>query len=130
MQAAVAIPVLVLLSRCLWRQPDPVAQGALLPLATMLCTPFLLDYDFVCLAIPLAWVTSEAQRTGWRPWEKITLFAAYILPLLARPLAMTTGIGIGPAVILGLLAVTLRRAVPAAAEPSAESRLRENCHAY
>ena len=52
MQAAVAIPVLVLLSRCLWRQPDPVAQGALLPLATMLCTPFLLDYDFVCLAIP------------------------------------------------------------------------------
>jgi alpha-1,2-mannosyltransferase len=126
LQAAVGILVLSLLAWLVWRRPDPVAQGALLALATMLCTPFLLDYDFVCLAIPLAWVTAEAQRMGWRSWEKTVLLASYLLPLVARPLAMTTGIGIAPVVIGMLLAVTLRRAV----RISAVSPPLESYHVY
>ncbi len=77
--------------------------------ACLLCTPFLLDYDLVCLAVPLAVLTAEALRTMWRPWEKMLLLAAYILPLVSRPLAMSAKIPLGPFVIAALFAVLVCR---------------------
>jgi len=110
LQAMVAIPTLILLARMSRRRPDPIAEGSLLVLAAMLCTPFLLDYDLVCLALPLAWMMAQAQRTGWFGWEKTVLLAAYLLPLVARPMAMVSGIAIAPAVVAALLAAAMRRA--------------------
>ncbi len=52
--------------------------------ATLVCTPFLLDYDLVCLSLPIAWIVAEAQRTEWQPWEKIVVLAAYAMPLLSQ----------------------------------------------
>ena len=34
--------------------------------AALLASPFLLDYDLVILAAPLAWLASEAASTGFR----------------------------------------------------------------
>jgi hypothetical protein len=110
LQAIVAVSICIVVARCAVRRPGALAEGALLVAAIPLCTPFLLDYDLVCLALPIAFVAAEAQRTGWQPWEKIVLLAAYILPLAARPVAMGTGVPVAPLVILSLLLVVARRA--------------------
>jgi hypothetical protein len=96
------------------RRPGGYGEGALLISATVLCTPFLLDYDLVCLALPIAWVTAEAQRTGWLRWEKSVLLAAYLLPLVSRPLGLYAGLPVAPLVLAGLFLMVARRAI----EPS------------
>ncbi|MDQ2804128.1 MAG: DUF2029 domain-containing protein, partial [Pseudomonadota bacterium] len=78
----VALVAGIVLVRIAARRLGSVAEGAVLVASAMLCTPFLLDYDLVCLSLPLAWVAAEARRTGWRPWEKIVVLAAYVLPLM------------------------------------------------
>lgn len=127
LQIVVAILALCLLVRVAWGQPEPVAEGALLVLSAMLCTPFLLDYDLVCLALPLAWITSQAQRTGWFAWEKIVLLAAYLLPLAARPLALASGVAIAPLIIAALLWVSLRRVAAGASVASLRPESRHAC---
>ena len=109
LQCGVTIIVWIFLVLIAMHRPGTRAEGALLVVATLLCTPYLLDYDLVCLAIPIAWVTAEAQRTSWRAGEKIVLLAAYILPLVARPLAMTIGVPIAPLVNFALLLVVAQR---------------------
>ena len=91
------------------RRPGGQAEGALTIAATMCCTPFLLDYDLVCLVLPIAWVTAQAQRNGWQSWEKVVLLAAYTLPLFSRSLAMA-GLPVAPVVLAALLLVIARRA--------------------
>jgi hypothetical protein len=86
------------------------AEGALLATAACLATPFLLDYDLMLLAIPLAWVASEAERSRYLPWEKLILGLAFFLPLVARSLAMWTGVPVAPLVLIALLGVVVRRA--------------------
>src|SRR4051812_20046488 len=67
------------------------AQGALLVAASLLATPFLLDYDLTLAAFPLAWLFVEARRTGFRPYETIVLGAVFILPLVSRLIATYAG---------------------------------------
>ena len=57
----------------------------------------------------MAWLFREAMRTGFLPYEKTVLLAAFILPLLARPLAMAAHIPLGPIVILALFSIMARR---------------------
>ncbi|HYD28673.1 glycosyltransferase family 87 protein [Brevundimonas sp.] len=112
----------------LWitRRAADAARGAVLAGATLLATPFLLDYDLTLLAIPLAWLFREAMRDGFRPWEKLALVGAFILPLVARPLALGAGLPVAPLVILALLILVVRRATatdPARANASNLSTL-------
>jgi hypothetical protein len=109
-QAAVALAAMIVLGRVALRRPGAAAEIAVLVAATLLCTPFLLDYDLVCLALPLAWLMAEAQRGGWRPWERIVLLVAYMLPVVSRPLAMATFLPVAPVAMAALLAVAARRA--------------------
>jgi len=108
-QGVCALGVVAALGVAVARRQDGVAQGALMVSASLLCTPFLFDYDLCCLALPLAWVTAQAQATGWRPWEKVTLLAAYALPGVSRGLAMFAGLPVGPLVMLALFLVVRRR---------------------
>ena len=78
--------------------------------ATLLASPFLLDYDLVALAIPLAWLLGEGLRRGFQAWEKAILVAGFALPLIARDLAMIAHLPIAPAVMLALLWATARAA--------------------
>jgi hypothetical protein len=85
------------------------ACGAALVCATLLTTPFLLDYDLILMGIPLAWLFNRARREGFLAWEKIALLAGFVLPLVARPLAMSLHLPIAPLVLLGLLTCIHRR---------------------
>jgi alpha-1,2-mannosyltransferase len=122
-QILVALTACVLLARVTARRPGGQAEGALMITATLLCTPFLLDYDLVCLALPIAWIVAEALRTEWQPWEKIVVLAAYTLPLMSRSVVILTGVPIAPIILVALLLIVARRAagirVPANARPAA-----------
>ena len=87
------------------------AEGPLIVLAALLASPFLLDYDLALMAVPLAWMAAEGIRTGFLPWEKIGLFAAFLLPAVSRNIAMTLGLPLAPLVMGGLYALILRRGV-------------------
>ena len=108
-QVLIVISVTVFLARIARRQPGAYPEGALLITATMLGTPYLMDYDLVCLALPIAWVAQQALRTQWLAWEKIVLLAAYVLPLISRQFGMM-GLPIAPFVLTSLLLVVARRA--------------------
>jgi hypothetical protein len=109
-QSIISILATVVLARSARRQPGAYPEGALLIAATMLGTPYLVDYDLACLALPIAWVMREALRTEWLPWEKTVLLAAYTLPLVARILAIWVGVPIAPLVLTALLVAVARRA--------------------
>jgi hypothetical protein len=109
-QGLAGLAACVLVAVIAVRRPGVQAELALMSGATLLCSPFLLDYDLVWLAIPIAWVVARAQAGGWLGWEKIVLLTAYVLPILARPLAMAISVPIAPLVMAALLLVVARRA--------------------
>jgi hypothetical protein len=108
LQATAALAAGIVLVRL--RHASAEEQMAALVAATLLATPFLLDYDLTIAAVPLAILFARAQRDGFRRWEKLALAAAFVVPLLARPLASRLSLPIAPLVDAGLLAVVARRA--------------------
>jgi alpha-1,2-mannosyltransferase len=93
-----------------WRQPsDRGLQNAALMAAVPLATPFLLDYDLVCLAPAILWIARKATREGPIPWENATLAAVCIDPLLARTFAQYTHLSLTPFVVIALLVAIARR---------------------
>jgi alpha-1,2-mannosyltransferase len=108
-QIAVALAAcagLVLLQRRSFRSG---AEGPAMMTAALLASPFLLDYDLLLLAIPLAWMAREGLRTGFRPWEKLVLALAFVLPLMSRSVASTIGLPLAPIVIGAVFVLVLRR---------------------
>jgi hypothetical protein len=87
------------------------AEGSAMVAAALLTSPFLLNYDLVLLAIPLAWIARDSLRTGFLPWEKIILAFAFATPLLSLPIARYAAIPTGPLASLAIFALVLRRAV-------------------
>ena len=85
------------------------AEGPLVVMAALLASPFLLDYDLALMAIPLAWITAQGVKTGFLPWEKIGLLAAFLLPAVSRNIAMTLGIPLAPLVMAALYGAVMRR---------------------
>ena len=90
------------------RWPGP-AQLATLVVASCLSTPFLLDYDLMLLAVPMAWLLGRGLADGFLPYEKTVLAAAFITPLVARTLAAHTFLQLAPLVVGLLLLVMLQR---------------------
>jgi len=103
-------------------------QAAALVTATLLMTPYMMDYDLVILALPIAWLALEGRRSGFLPWEKSLVALAWLLPLFARTLAGKAMIPIAPLVMMLLLAAIARRSmlIPSDAPTAAgTSSLRE-----
>jgi hypothetical protein len=107
--AAVVIQVMRRRTSCP-RAPDPLAGGATLATASLLASPFMLDYDLMLLALPLAWLVREQAKGGALPWEKTAIFAAFLLPLIGRLVAGRLGAPLGPPIVFALLLVVARRA--------------------
>jgi len=108
-QVAVAVAAALLLWR-VWRSEASLllrtgATGA----AMLLGTPFILDYDFVLLALPIAALTAEGLKNGFKPYEQSILAAAWALPLVARPAAMHAFIPLSPEIAFLLLVLIWKR---------------------
>ena len=63
-----------------------------------------------------AWLAGQGLASGFRPWEKLILLAAYVLPIAARGLAMKAELPLAPLLLAALFTLILRRAgAPSAA---------------
>jgi alpha-1,2-mannosyltransferase len=95
----------------LWRTAAAFAlKAAALCLATILATPYSLDYDLMLLAPGIAFLALDGIARGFAPWEKTALAALWAVPLLARGLAQATLVPLGVIAMLAVFALVLRRA--------------------
>jgi hypothetical protein len=110
MQGAVGLAAVAAMVVAIRRRPDAIF--AMLPLATVLASPFLLAYDLALLALPMAWLVRQGQLRGLWAWEKPALALAFMAPVLSV-VASSAGVPlVGPLAMLGLFAVSLRAAQP------------------
>jgi hypothetical protein len=85
-------------------------KASALATASLLATPYVLDYDLVVLAVSIAFLARHGLARGFRDYEISLLASAWIVPLLSRGVAGITGIPLGLIVMLALYAFTLHRA--------------------
>jgi alpha-1,2-mannosyltransferase len=87
-QAAVSVTAALLLVRALLMRPPGARSGgaevAAIAACIPFCSPFMLEYDLVILAVPMIWLLSEALRSGFRRGEGIALAAAFVAPILFK----------------------------------------------
>jgi hypothetical protein len=98
-------------------------KASALATASLLATPYVLDYDLVVLAISIAFLARHGFKCGFRDYEISVLAAAFIVPLISRGLAGATGIPSGLIVMLMLFASTLRRAIADHANTAVPARI-------
>jgi hypothetical protein len=114
--AAYAVQIalaLVLAASLAWLWQSDAAfdlKASALATASLLATPYVLDYDLVVLAVSIAFFARHGLACGFRDYEISLLAAAWIVPLISRGFMSGTGIPLGLLVMLGLYAATLRRA--------------------
>ena len=95
----------------LWRSPaDFALKAAALCLATLLATPYSMDYDMMALAPAIAFLAMHGLRRGFAPYEITALAALWLVPLIARSIAQATLIPLGVIVMLAMFLIVLRRA--------------------
>jgi hypothetical protein len=96
----------------LWRRGKASLplKGAALVTASLMIAPHALDYDLALLALPIAWLAELGLREGFHPWEKTTLLAAFLLPLISRLTGIGLNLAIAPFVMGALLWIIVRRA--------------------
>jgi Glycosyltransferase family 87 len=105
-----------------WRVPARFeTQAAVLVAASLLVSPFLLHYDLILLAISVACFVRMGAETGFLPWEKLILAAAWAVPLASTQIAHLTRVQVGPAVCALVLAAAWRRLAPISAAAPARA---------
>ncbi len=92
-----------------WRRAFTPGLAALVLAGAPLATPFVLDYDMVLTAFPLAYLFARARSEGFADWERITIAAVFAGAAFARPLALNTGLPIMPLLLAALFACVWRR---------------------
>jgi hypothetical protein len=96
----------------LWHSEAAFAlKASALATASLLATPYVLDYDLVVTAVAIAFFVRHGFARGFREYEISLLAAAWIVPLLSRGIAGATGIPLGLIVMLALYGFTLKRAL-------------------
>lgn len=107
---ALAAAVLASLAGLWWSAAGYGLKAAGLVTAALLVTPFVFDYDLALLGLAIVLLARDGAERGFLPWDKTLLAAAWVLPLLARPLGQVTHLGVAWLVILLLHGAVLRRA--------------------
>ena len=111
MQAAATI-VLGAALAWLWRSDASYRlKAAALPIASILATPYSLDYDLMALAPSIAFLVVEGCERGFRSYEKTALAFLWFMPLVARTVAEQTLIPLAVPAMLLVFWLVLRRAV-------------------
>ena len=106
-QAAVSLTTATLVW-FVWRAQTRYAlKAATLSAALLLTTPYAFAYDFVTLAIPVAFLAADQLRYGVLPGEKSTLLALFGLSLII--LLSLGSVPLGAVIIISLLLVIARR---------------------
>ena len=95
----------------LWRRPvDFTLKAAGLIIASILATPYSLDYDMMALAPAIAFLVVHGVDVGFASYEKSALAALWLAPLIARAVAEAALLPVGVLAMGTMLALVLRRA--------------------
>lgn len=86
-------------------------KASALATASLLATPYVLDYDLVVLAVAIVFFVRHGMNRGFHDYEISLLAAAWVMPLLSRAIAGVSGIPLGLLVLLALYAFIVQRAV-------------------
>ena len=110
LHGAVVIALGVMLVR-LWRsdRPYPLKAGALI-IASVLSTPYALDYDMMALAPAIAFLALDGLRRGFGPWQKTALAMLWMTPIAARSIADVALLPLGVWAMMTVLILSLRSA--------------------
>jgi hypothetical protein len=106
----VAVPMLVLTLLCLMAGHSGRLPDVLLPISMFVVLPYALNYDFGTAGAALALFIRREEALG-RPFtvgEQMLLASAMLLPLVMIGIGVS-GLDIGPIVLLGVLALVVRR---------------------
>lgn len=114
LQAAVMVTAILMLVRALSSRPPGARSGraeiAAIAACIPFCSPFMLEYDLVVLALPMIWLLSEALRDGFRRGEGVALVFAYLAPAIFKITAFDNAMKVSVIAAAGLLfAMVLRR---------------------
>ena len=126
-QAVVTVAAAFMLLRALLQRPPGTRSGkaeiAAIAACMPFCSPFMLEYDLIILAVPMAWLLGEALRDGFRRGELAALVAAYLAPALFKVSAFDNALKLGVIAAAALLFVmVLRRMTAPSAQPSGLDR--------
>jgi alpha-1,2-mannosyltransferase len=111
-QALATLCALAALAALLRSGADARVKAAATIETMLLSTPYSLDYDLMALAPAMALLLSHGLEKGFRPYEKSALAFAYVVPLVARPLATALALPTGVVALVLLFASTARHALP------------------
>lgn len=111
-QAVVAGAALAALAWLWFGVHDTRLKLAGLAVASLLVTPYAVDYDLVILGPALAALVAVFIERGFPPFAKTLLAFAWLMPLVARTLARIALVPLGLLTLLALLALILFAAGP------------------
>ena len=86
-------------------------KASALATASLLATPYVLDYDLVVLAVAIVFFVRHGMNRGFHDYEISLLAAAWFMPLMSRAIAGVTGIPLGLLALLALYVIIVQRAV-------------------
>ncbi|SER94996.1 glycosyltransferase family 87 protein [Sphingobium sp. YR768] len=95
-------------------------RGAAALAAALLCTPYVLDYDYVLLGVACAFFVADALKRGWLPGERCWLAYAWVVPGVGRALSEWSAIPFDLIATLGFTVLIVRRLAAARHSMSGE----------
>jgi alpha-1,2-mannosyltransferase len=108
-QALATAAVLLALAAITCARADKRLIASATCIATMLATPYSLDYDMTILGIAIAFSVAHGVERGFAPYQKSLLALVWFMPMIARTGMLATGVPIGVLVMsLYFLAVISR----------------------
>ncbi len=108
-QAGVTLALVAAVAVVSWRRPFTPGLASLVLAGAPLATPFVLDYDMLLTAFPLAYLFARGRAEGFADWERITILAVFAGAAFARPLAVSAGLPIMPWLLTLLFVCVWRR---------------------
>lgn len=90
--------------------------------AALLCTPYVLDYDFVVLGVAIAFMAADMRSRGSLRWEITILAIAWLLPLFARQVTAWTWVPLELVAAISVLVLAVRRSMVLDGAPYLGSR--------
>jgi len=101
-----------------WHSSQPFAlKAATLAVGSLMVSPYVLQYDLVLLALPIAWLAMEGFQRGFLPYEKVVLSVAWLLPRISLPVTQGAKLPLAPFVIIALMTMILVRCM---SDPNSE----------
>jgi hypothetical protein len=110
-QLAITAGIIAMVVILTWRKAQPELRNALVCAATILSTPYVLDYDYVVLLPALAWLWLYGREHGYLSWDKTLMLFAWIAPLFARTIAELAFLPLGLVSAFIVAWIAIRRAL-------------------